>query len=352
MTILRRTRLGRILLAPLSTSPLLSAGLLALMACLFLVISCSRTDEYGDDTVVNIDYYCPDVPSHVTCPLYDPTETYEDNESNCCPSDNTTVDNETVDNETVVNLQNKVGADNVTGEGFLFHEDSGSWGTGSMYYGWYTPSQDYWYVDVEGKIQKGCIPENQSYDNGTAYPPFSSMNDPNDWETATGNFCDGCGTNVNYGTLRGDRTGFTQRNTVPPFSQCYRQWYTDNATLCNTNYCQTQGKTVFKRMIMIGVGYTTSFGGTITPVMKWGKALGGIDNDSLIGTSFDCGSYPNGQCTSSYTFTALMDNKTGKIVDNGTHKLYDGQDFPMEAWSYNSDHICTYDNGTSCSYSE
>jgi len=351
MIILRKIVQGLTSQSHWFTSRLLNVGLLVSMVLSLSVQGCSKEEEYGEDNILNIDYYCPNVPSHVTCPLYDPSETYEDNQSNCCSSDNTTVDNTTVDNSST-NLQNKVGADNVTGEGFLFHEDSGSFGAGSMYYGWYKPSQDYWYVDVEGKIRKGCIPENQSYDNGTAYPAFSSMNDPNDWETATGQFCDGCGTNVNYGTLRGDRTGFSQRNTVPPFSQCYRQWYTDNATLCNTDYCKTQGKTVFKRMIMVGVGYTTSFGGTITPVMKWGKALGGIDNDSLIGTSFDCGSYPNGQCTSSYTFTALLDNKTGNIVDNGTHKLYDGQDFPMEAWTYNSDHVCTYDNGTSCSYSE
>ena len=278
----------------ISIGPTLNVGLLVMMVFLSSVLACSKEKEEGDPKTLNYSHYCPDVPAGVTCPSGS--------------GDNTTT---TTPNGSIVTNQ------------FLYGTTT-SYGAGKMYWGLYKASKDYWYIDPNNKIQKGCMPTTLSYDNGTTFPHYSTAHY---WSSQL------------------------SRNSEPPYARCYKAWMTDNATWCGFDSCQNansgQGKLQFKRTMMVGQnikeGTSCSFCG---PFEKWGPGHQ-ADNDSLIGTSFQCAAYPDGQCSQSYSSTSLMDNHTGKVLDNGT---FDGAIFPLGAVRYGLTHVCTRDNGSSCAY--
>ena len=273
---------------------MLNVGLLVMLVLWSSVLACSKEKDEGDPKSLSYNYYCPNVPAGVTCPSGS--------------GDNTTT-------TTTSSAVNK------------FEYNISDWGASRMYWGEYRASNDYWYIDPNGKIRKGCMPATLSYDNGTTFPHYS-----------TAHYWSGSG-----GTLG--------RNSEPPYARCYKAWMTDNATNCSWNSCQTansgEGKKQFKRTMMVGQtmkeGTSCSFCG---PFEQWGPGHQ-ADNDSLIGTSFACASYPDGQCSKSYSSMALMDNHTGKVLDNGT---FDGAIFPLGAHKFSLTHVCTLDNGSSCAY--
>ena len=272
--------------------PTLNVGLLVMLVLWSSVLACSKVKDEGDPKSLSFNHYCPDVPAGVTCPGGS--------------TDNTSTSSGAV---------NK------------FEYNVSDWGASRMYWGEYRASKDYWYIDPDGKIQKGCMPETLSYDNGTTFPHYSTAHY---WSGNDGNL---------------------GRNSEPPYARCYKAWMTDNATDCSWNSCQTAnsgaGKLQFKRTMMVGQtmkeGTSCSFCG---PYEKWGPGHQ-ADNDSLIGTSFACASYPDGQCSRAFSSTALMDNHTGKVLDNGT---FDGAIFPLGAVKFSLTHVCTLDNGSSCAY--
>jgi len=269
----------------ISIGPTLNVGLLVMMVFLSSVLACSKVKEEGDPKSLSYDYYCPDVPTGVKC-----------------PSDNGTTDNTTTTTGTVMR------------EYFDLSESesrSSSVQSSKMYWGRYYPSEGYWYLDKDDKIRQGCLPDSQG---GVAH-----YNTAHYWNSPIG------------------------RNSEPPYAKCYRAWKTDNATSCyGQQTCIDRGKTVFKRTMMIGQG--TDFMGNNRPFAKWGP--GHQDNVSLVGTSFACGTYPNGQCSQQYYTPYFQDNHTGKVLDNGS---YDGHEVPPQIWS-NVTHVCTKEDGSSCAY--
>jgi len=255
------------------------------------VLACSKVKDEGDPKTLSYDHYCPDVPAGVTCPSGS--------------GDNTTttptgprVVSEYFDLDTSIS-----GSSSVQGS--------------KMYWGRWYPSEGYWYVDINDKIRKGCLPDSQirSSDNRQE----NHYSSAHYWSNPIG------------------------RNSEPPYAKCYRAWKTDNATSCyGQQLCIDRGKTVFKRTMMIGEGI--DFMGAFKPFAYWGP--GHQDNDSNVGSSFACGTYPNGQCSQQFYTAYFLDNHTGKILDNGS---YDGQEVPPQIWS-NVTHVCTLDNGSSCAY--
>ena len=277
-----------------------------MMVFLSSVLACSSDKTEGDPKSLSYDYYCPDVPAGVICPTHD-------DDTDDTTTDNSTTDNST-DNSTTDNSTDNTTTSIVVSE--YFDLDTSISGSSSvqgskMYWGRWYPSEGYWYLDNDYLIRQGCLPETQ-------------------------------GGNAHYSTAHYWSSPIN-RNSEPPYARCYRAWKTDNATSCygQTN-CLNTGKTVFKRTMMIGQG--TDWTGSNGPFAKWGP--GHQDNVSLVGQSFACGSYPNGQCSTQYYTTYFQDNHTGKILDNGT---YDGQEVPPNIWS-NVPHVCTLDNGSSCAY--
>lgn len=320
MTTRPRTALGRIFKNPLSTNPMLNVGLLTWLVILLSAQSCSNTEEYGDDTVTNINYYCPDVPKHVVCK----NGTVADNNSSCC---DTTTDNSTTTTDNSTTSDNSTTTDNSTEDNssvavittnYFLYNFTG-WGAGKMYWGKYTASKDNWYIDTNSKIQKGCMPATMTMDNGSQGPHYETAHY---WSRLS-------------------------RNSEPPYARCYKAWMTDNATGCfGQANCINIGKTQFKRTMM--VGQSIKFDGWTGPQERWGPGHQ-ADNDSLIGESMTCASYPNGMCTTAYSTMALMDNHTGQVLDNGS---FNGSTFPLGAVGESATHVCTYDNGSSCAYSD
>ena len=317
MTTRARTALGRIFKNPLSTNPMLSVGLLTWLVILLSVQSCSNTEEYGEDRVTNINYYCPDVPKHVVCK----NGTVADNNSSCCDNTTTTDNSTTSDNSTTADNSTEDNSSSsvavITTNYFLYNFTG--WGAGKMYYGKYTASKDNWYIDANFKIQKGCMPATMTMDNGSQGPHYETAHY---WSRLS-------------------------RNSEPPYAQCYKAWMTDNATDCyGQSLCLSRGKTQFKRTMMVGQGI--KFGTWTGPHEKWVPGHQ-ADNDSLIGENITCGTYPNGQCNTNYGPMALMDNHTGQVLDNGS---FNGVTFPLGAVGESATHVCTYDNGSSCAYSD
>ena len=269
----------------ISIGPTLNVGLLVMMVFLSSVLACSKVKEEGDPKSLSYNHYCPDVPAGVKCP--------SDNGS----TDNTTTTTGTVMREYFDLSTAEAGSSSVQGS--------------KMYWGRWYPSEGYWYLDNDNLIRQGCLPETQG---GVAH-----YNTAHYW-----------GYNI-------------KRNSEPPYARCYRAWKTDNATSCyGFTTCLSRGKTVFKRTMMIGQG--TNHSGNNLPFAKWGP--GHQDNVSLVGTSFQCGTYPNGQCSQQYFTTYFQDNHTGKVLDNGS---YDGHEVPPNIWS-NVTHVCTKEDGSSCAY--
>ena len=270
---------------------MLNVGLLVMLVLWSSVLACSKVKDEGDPKSLSYDYYCPNVPAGVKC-----------------PSDNGSTDNTTTTTGTVMR------------EYFdLSESESGSSSVQSskMYWGRYYPSEDYWYVDINNKVRKGCLPDNQTRTSDSRtenhYSSAHYWNSP------------------------------ISRNSEPPYAKCYRAWKTDNATSCyGQSLCLERGKTEFKRTMMIGEGITWT--GAFKPFAYWGP--GHQDNDSRIGASFECGTYPNGQCNQQYYTTYFQDNHTGKVLDNGS---YDGHEVPPNIWS-NVTHVCTKEDGSSCAY--
>ena len=255
------------------------------------VLACSKVKDEEDPKTLSYDHYCPDVPAGVTCP------------------------SGSGDNTTTTTPTGRV----VTEYFDLDTSISGSTSVQSskMYWGRYYPSEGYWYVDINNKIQKGCLPDSQTRSSDSRQENHYSS--AHYWSSPIG------------------------RNSEPPYAKCYRAWKTDNATSCyGQQTCIDRGKTEFKRTMMIGEGI--DFMGAFKPFAKWGP--GHQDNDSNVGSAFTCGTYPNGQCSQQYYTAYFLDNHTGKILDNGS---YDGQEVPPQIWS-NVTHVCTLDNGSSCAY--
>ena len=69
-----------------------------------------------------------------------------------------------------------------------------------------TTREGYWYVDINNKIQKGCLPDSQTR--------TSDSRQENHYSSA-----------VYWNSPIG-------RNSEPPYAKCYRAWKTDNATSC------------------------------------------------------------------------------------------------------------------------
>ena len=273
------------------TRPMLNVGLLVMLVLWSSVLACSKVKEEGDPKSLSYNHYCPDVPAGVTCP------------------------SGSGDNTTTTTPTGRV----VTEYFDLDTSISGSTSVQSskMYWGRYYPSEGYWYVDINNKIQKGCLPDSQTRSSDSRQENHYSS--AHYWSSPIG------------------------RNSEPPYAKCYRAWKTDNATSCyGQQTCIDRGKTEFKRTMMIGQGINWS--GTFSPFAYWGP--GHQDNDSNIGSSFACGTYPNGQCNQQYFTNYFQDNHTGKVLDNGS---YDGHEVPPNIWS-NVTHVCTKEDGSSCAY--
>ena len=127
----------------ISIGPTLNVGLLVMMVFLSSVLACSKEKEEGDPKTLNYSHYCPDVPAGVSCPSGS-----GDNSTTSTP------------NGSIVTNQ------------FLYGTTT-SYGAGKMYWGLYKASKDYWYIDPNNKIRKGCMPTTLSYDNGTTFPHYS-----------------------------------------------------------------------------------------------------------------------------------------------------------------------------------
>ena len=273
------------------TRPMLNVGLLVMLVLWSSVLACSKVKEEGDPKSLSYDHYCPDLPSGVKCPNSDNS------------TDNTTTTSGTVMRE-YFDLDTSISG-------------STSVQSSKMYWGRWYPTEGYWYLDLDNKIRQGCLPLQQTdSSNGQVYAHYSS---PRYWNSPIG------------------------RNSEPPYARCYRAWKTDNATSCyGQQLCIDRGKTEFKRTMMIGQG--NDWSGSYGPFAYWGP--GHQDNVSLVGTTFACGTYPNGQCNQQFFTTYFQDNHTGKVLDNGS---YDGHEVPPNIWS-NVTHVCTKEDGSSCAY--
>ena len=98
------------------------------------VLACSKVKDEGDPKTLSYDHYCPDVPAGVTCPSGS--------------GDNTTTTTGTVMREYFDLSESESRSSSVQ--------------TSKMYWGRYYPSEDYWYVDINSKVRKGCMPDSQT----------------------------------------------------------------------------------------------------------------------------------------------------------------------------------------------
>lgn len=286
---------------------------IVVVSILILIASCGKTDEYGDATQLDKNYYCPEVPANVGCPT----------------TDNTTVDNNTVDNST-----------NYTGEVVTeywdrpYQQGSNRFTMGptdnASFNGRYYPSDDYWYVEVWGNWRQGCIP-NPLTVSGLG---LIKVHD-------NGSLGDKMGYWADYAGLTTDIAEFAPfRDLVPNFSQCYRMWSTGNHTMAMGFGCKTINDIIYC---------------STSPVWMEGDFR---DNVSIAGTKAGCisdtgrngvnGPYP--EC-GGVDWNYIMDNATGKVVDNGTHFLMPNE-VPLDLISAGGTHVCLRDNGSSCSYEE